>query len=408
MSPTRLLLFAIFLGALANIVLFVTRDPGLHDPLVADEIARDSGFVQIAVAPTHACAVGAGGGVWCWGEGRFGQLGHGRFSDSATPVPVVALPERAIGVSVGGGTSCATLESGALYCWGAGPEGQLGLPAAQPASALPTRIPGLGPVMAVAVGMYHVCASERDGGLSCWGDLRHGDDGDVYLESHRLPQPIEDAPVLATLSAGDNHTCGTTVAGELWCWGGSDSGALGMAGGHPMQVAATPHKMAMDAPVRAFATGTGHSCALDTQGDVWCWGQGAAFHAEALGGAAVHPTPLRVAHSPKGQEVAAGWNTACVGVADGPVRCIGADAKSPWAPFPDGTPALTDVQGRGTQICGLDAQGGAWCASLSPTDRALTTEGLRPIDWKIDNSIAARWNRLAGFAAGSSFYADTP
>ena len=293
-------------------------------------------------------------------------------------------------------------------CWGAGPEGQLGLPPSQPASALPVRIPGLGPVLAVAVGLYHVCAAERAGDLACWGDLRHKDGHDIYLESHRMPMKLDGAPALVALSAGDNHTCGTTLTGELWCWGGADSGALGMHEGHITQVATTPHKMAMDAPVRAFATGAGHSCALDTAGDVWCWGQGSAFHAEALGGHAIHPTPLRVAHTPKGQEVAAGWNTACVDVADEPVRCIGADAKAPWTPFPNSAPALTDLQGRGTQICGLDPQGGAWCASLSPEDRALTADGLRPSDWRADNSLSARWNRMAGFAAGSPLYADAP
>lgn len=45
----------------------------------------------IAVGPTHACALRAGGSVVCWGENQAGQLGDGTFTRRLVPVPVKRL-----------------------------------------------------------------------------------------------------------------------------------------------------------------------------------------------------------------------------------------------------------------------------------------------------------------------------
>ncbi len=43
----------------------------------------------IAVGFTHTCAIEAGGGVKCWGNNNYGQLGIGNKTDQTSPV---ALP----------------------------------------------------------------------------------------------------------------------------------------------------------------------------------------------------------------------------------------------------------------------------------------------------------------------------
>lgn len=50
------------------------------------------GPAALVAGAEHRCAITDGGQVACWGRGREGQLGHGRFSDSATPV-AVELPQ---------------------------------------------------------------------------------------------------------------------------------------------------------------------------------------------------------------------------------------------------------------------------------------------------------------------------
>ncbi len=93
---------------------------------------------QVAAGNGHVCALLNGGGVDCWGDNVYGELGDGvtvgpqtcgsgasTFSCSTTPVPVVGISE-AIGVAAGTEQSCALLTGGQIVCWGADEFGELG------------------------------------------------------------------------------------------------------------------------------------------------------------------------------------------------------------------------------------------------------------------------------------------
>jgi hypothetical protein len=47
-----------------------------------------SGNVQVAAGRRHTCALGSNGGVRCWGEGFFGQLGTGSTANALRPLVV--------------------------------------------------------------------------------------------------------------------------------------------------------------------------------------------------------------------------------------------------------------------------------------------------------------------------------
>ncbi len=58
------------------------------------------------------------GGVQCWGDNTYGELGSRRFG-SAMPVDVPGLTSGGLSVaSFGSGYVCALLSSGAVRCWG--------------------------------------------------------------------------------------------------------------------------------------------------------------------------------------------------------------------------------------------------------------------------------------------------
>ncbi len=79
----------------------------------------------IGLGDTNSCAVGAGGGVTCWGSNDYGQIGNGMTGKTSTPAAVSGLGD-AKGVDGGSGHFCALRANGAIACWGYGLEGQLG------------------------------------------------------------------------------------------------------------------------------------------------------------------------------------------------------------------------------------------------------------------------------------------
>lgn len=86
----------------------------------------DAQFLEIEAAPFHACGRVGDGAVLCWGANDQGQLGSGRVRDRrfARRVHGILSPVTVIGV--GESHSCAIAALGCMRCWGRKAEGQLG------------------------------------------------------------------------------------------------------------------------------------------------------------------------------------------------------------------------------------------------------------------------------------------
>jgi alpha-tubulin suppressor-like RCC1 family protein len=150
---------------------------------------------SIAAGGWHTCARNDGdGSVWCWGYNSWGQAGDGTYANRFTPGPVAQLAAplgpgtQATWIVAGWMHTCAGRADGTLWCWGNGDYGQLGHGAwgIVPGYSSTHPLPVLGQGFTQgAAGAFHTCASKADGALWCWGDNHFGESG--YLNPE---QPV--------------------------------------------------------------------------------------------------------------------------------------------------------------------------------------------------------------------------
>jgi alpha-tubulin suppressor-like RCC1 family protein len=89
-------------------------------------------FEAVSVGETHACAIDAGGVVFCWGNNDMGELGGGTVSSMSVTPAQVQSPSNQLGLSFksiqsGGAYTCAVGVDNLGYCWGSNISGKLGV-----------------------------------------------------------------------------------------------------------------------------------------------------------------------------------------------------------------------------------------------------------------------------------------
>ena len=84
--------------------------------------------VAVSAGGVHNLALTADGGVWSWGCGGVGQLGHSDQQRQLLPKKVEALAGQRVNSVVSAGTwhSLAGTTDGAVFTWGKGDTGCLG------------------------------------------------------------------------------------------------------------------------------------------------------------------------------------------------------------------------------------------------------------------------------------------
>jgi len=74
--------------------------------------------------------------------------------------------------------------------------------------------------------------------------------------------------VSAKVAAGGSHTCAIKTNGSLWCWGNNLFGQLG---DRTYTDRNTPVQI-MPSGATSVSLGGSHTCAIKTNGSLWCWG----------------------------------------------------------------------------------------------------------------------------------------
>jgi hypothetical protein len=303
-----------------------------------------SPVLAVSTGFQHTCAVTTSGAVFCWGGNVGGILGDGTTEERAAPTAVKGARRNFVAVSAGYGNTCAVKDDGSVWCWGgtfyepfqiAGDfEGSVqsigvGLQAAavdaegtlwtwpvdenpQEAENAPTALDT--GFVAVFAGRLHSCATKPDGSLWCWGRNEFGQLGDGTDYDSSRPVAVLGLPG-ETRSAGPGSglTCALETDGTVWCWGGSDSPA-------PVQMES------LGANVTQLGVGETHQCAVKDDGSVWCWGSG---DDRQLGNASFDNSaePVRAQVEEDVSFVAAGGAHACAITVSGRLWCWGQNTR---------------------------------------------------------------------------------
>lgn len=225
---------------------------------------------KISAQLNHTCAVRESGSLYCWGNGANGELGNGSAEYSAVPVAVVGLTE-VTEVSAGGSSTCAIHGSArTLSCWGTIND------SLQPRPVFTEAIP----VRAVALGLNHACLINAFGGadeVACWGANDFGQIGTGNTAAESRPTTVRRADGSALTGAvavavGDSFSCAQLAGGEVWCWGSDIAFNARPVPQRVQRVLPGGARMDFTATGRLVA-GLHHACAIESSsGQPLCWG----------------------------------------------------------------------------------------------------------------------------------------
>ncbi|MFN8487967.1 MAG: hypothetical protein U0350_10265 [Caldilineaceae bacterium] len=341
---------AIFLSVLLAVLAMLTGWPADSPPTPALAQASNPAplpnISQVALGYNHTCALTTTGGVKCWGNNDYGQLGDGTTSSKSTPSVVSGLSSGVTAITAGGDHTCALTTSGGVKCWGRGSNGELGIGSWNSVQT-PFAVVGLSSgVKAIGAGEYHTCALLISGGVKCWGYNLYGTLGDGTDNDSTAPVDVNGLTSSVTaLSVGGYFNCVLTTSGGAKCWGDNGWGQLGIGSENGQ---ATPVNVSgLTSGVKAIMAGGHHACALLNGGGAKCWGYNGSGQL-GTGTTDTVLTPIDVSSFASGISLLmAGAYHTCALTTGGGVKCSGNNTSGQLG---DGT---TTDQSTPTAVSGL-------------------------------------------------------
>ena len=240
----------------------------------------------------------------------------GRYTMVVDTQPIPSEPSNLRFKSVATSTTrtCALTTDGTVLCWG------------RPTDSSENPTIPVGPFDSI-FGGYHFCALDANGSAQCW-DFKEAGEHDCHA--------------IAT-----SHLCSTYGHSETSNEGLRDQSSASIAGSYYDQTPPTGESFTMLAP------GRDHTCGLRPDGSVLCWGEGPSFNNQSL------------SEGPFGSIFSA-FGFWCAFGNHGTLNCWG---KNYETALPNDETNFTQmgisfVHGH-YRMCGLDANGQAWCFGVN-------------------------------------------
>lgn len=175
---------------------------------------------------------------------------------------------------------------------------------------------------------------------------------------------------LETITAGSNHTCALDTTGKAWCWGNAESGQLGNGVLGFGAKSARPDSVHGGYRWSSISAGAEFTCGVTTTGAGYCWGGGS----RGTGSTTDVATPRAIAGATVWKQISAGMMHACGLSTAGTILCWGSDGNgelgdgvvnSPyWTDTPapiSGARSWEAVSAGGYHTCAISKGGAAYC-----------------------------------------------
>ena len=200
---------------------------GHADPVEGPTQLPLENVVDLAVGKQFAAALLEDGTVWTWGDNTYGQLGVDEGESTLSPVRVEL--ENVVSIAAGGAHMLALDADGVVWAWGSGWYGQLGI-GGDSDRFTPVEVESAQGVSAVIAGGDTSCARMLDAQVSLWGAYFYDEPyeeqialwDDVNYEYHYVD--------IEAIAMGSFHVIATDEDGNVYTNGGNDYGQLGDGG----------------------------------------------------------------------------------------------------------------------------------------------------------------------------------
>lgn len=333
-------------------------------------------FSEIDGGESYACGLTGSGQAYCWGRNAFAQLGDSSFANRSVPVAVKQGSLSFLHISAGQFHTCAIVNSGQAYCWGANSDGRIGDSTAANNRRIPVAVHQQSLAFtAISAGIAHTCALNVSGQAYCWGDNSYGQLGDNSTAYRRTPVAVQQ-PAGVTfyqIAAGNVHTCALALGGQAYCWGYGGEGQLGYGftiGDSIPQTVTQPGGVSFTSVYTMY----NHTCALTSGGAAYCWGaNGMAQLGDSTTTTQYTPVAVRMPSGVTFNDMALGSLYSCGISGSAQAYCWGAgtlgqlgdgNSTSSFLPVAVSQPAGVGfylIRGQASSVCATDAVQQTWC-----------------------------------------------
>lgn len=262
-------------------------------------------------------------------DGRLSATGVGTATISAEAdgqratmrVTVAPLSIRVRTLVAGFAHSCALTTGSETFCWGDNSGGRIGAGDWSSTHPTPMRVAGGLRFVSLAAGDFHTCGLTADGTAHCWGDNWEGRLGiGINQGSRNTPVPVSTDRRFVQIAGGEGHTCGLEGNGTVSCWGRNNHGQLGDGSSAQRTL---PTLVRTTQRFTEISAGFYHTCGVTVSAEVWCWGhnnQGQQGQGTQSGDKLL---PVRVRRDAQFVRVSANGTSSCALTSDGTAYCWG-------------------------------------------------------------------------------------